>query len=667
MSTPRIFHMVGSWRSRGKDIRGIDKAVGVNIPIPVRAGKKIERTILRDARRVGVRIKDVDRDMVITPPTTVMPPKKLLGYHSNIKASIRDIASWYIKCVNQHCDQSQKQTYSDIRTLEEECGMLTTYSKRPRVMCDWSWHSTNFISNEIQSGGKLSIADYRLPSKSDSRKLEQEAHESNNTSYVSFTVSKTSGISHDSMVYALCRILRLSPEKIGCMEVQSYVGYTSQKVIINMNDIRMGYLGRVIGKHIISMGYFTCTEFQLIKDLSQPPKSFRSLISVSNITDVSPRDVSLEMQQFTHSGGVFANLFDPTCFNAITSRPIPSWVIGWHLYRLDDIHVVYSLISQFLLMERYKKYKGIDDIDKSLLSILRVPSKEWNTSKIVMKFKQHIHNDFRSEGGGNPVIEIRCVILKIISYVSKTRTFKGVVKHLIDTQPDVIGSYMSSFHKLVWNILASERIAIDKNGIHGDVLMKTGMPTLAGTKDAVANADICDIVIPLSNLLTSEKATNEHIIPEHRYANKTAELILHVFGLRHIDIDRWYHLLPSSFRNTPYRRIVGKVSELDYMTGHSFMPLIEDAVFSKKYLHEDNAEHPTDVFESSKLAALSCRVRDVPTTGLSQETTSHAAFAVTTKLDSSPYCVVREFFYPRVTRLRKNIALEFEMKRRSKE
>eukprot|EP01060_Flectonema_neradi_P020186 TRINITY_DN27702_c0_g1_i1.p1 TRINITY_DN27702_c0_g1~~TRINITY_DN27702_c0_g1_i1.p1 ORF type:complete len:703 (+),score=85.69 TRINITY_DN27702_c0_g1_i1:81-2111(+) len=667
MSTPRIAHIVSSWRQTGgRESRGIGTALGIKPPIMSLSPSKLKQDVLQDARRVGIRTQTIERNLVITPPTSVMPPKRLLGYHGDLRVPIRDISSWYRKTVTQYSKYSKRQTYSEIKTFEEECGLLTTLSRRPRVMGDFAWHSTNFLCNEIEAAGRLTVADYRLPSKTDARRLEEQAHKLEGRPFYSVTVSKTGGISHQAMVFFLCRILRISPEDIGCMELQTHAGYTTQRVLLPTDKIKEGYLSRVIGQHVVENGCMTFTDINVLPELPPPPQYVRCCVNLNSISDVGPADVAHDFKIFSQKG-LFANLFDPTDFNAVVSRPVPLWVVAWHLYRMDDCHVVFSLMSHYFLSKRYSTYKKVEPLNEELFGVIQTPAKEWYRNKAVASLKSHIHASYRKENDRNPIMDIRCVIMNIISYVNKSHTFKGVVKHLIDTQPDVIGGIMCTFHKLVWNILASERLALNRLPIHGDVIIKNGEPFLLTDKESAKEADMQNVVLPLSKLLTTELSTSNFVSPQHRFSTATAQLVLRVFGLQVSDIDRWHHILPLSFRNTVYRRVIGTTSDFEYIVGKDFLPLLEDAAFSKQKLKNNRTNGRLSVSHLSKEASLHSRIREVSASAISSNNISHAAVSFTTRLDASPYSVVREFFYPRITRLMGDLTWQFEVQRKSKE
>ncbi|KAJ9440921.1 hypothetical protein DIPPA_31898 [Diplonema papillatum] len=560
-----------------------DKILGAQTPV------KTEGSLggSYNVSRVGIRMNSETGVVTVRPPTTVLPPKSWIGYHAPSRSlDIKALRDWYFRAAGgwkslipqatgDGFQTKPGATAKMVKTFEEECGMLITYTKRPRT-ARGVLAADGVCSNEVLHNGSV-VLNKPVPAKQKRSRVERAqgaegaqadkdmpAEASNgaprwlDSGYARLLVGRQ-GVTHEAVLQFFRSKLRVHDDDIGWHAVGDGIGRTTQYIFLRLSPtIHLGLVEELIGGHFVEQGILSVTE--VVHTESTPPGKGSACLTVAIISEVSMPAASFahEIDDFVALGR-FVNFYPPTSFAAVRAPLVPLWVIGWHLCRFDDVHVAYSILAHEISCH-FGSYRDL----------ILIPTTEWHSDEAQERLASLESVLFRRRSSG--AHRHLSVVLKHLS--NKRGDVKGVTRALLNAAPHFVGICLAAFHKLVWNILASERLRYVKQPRIGD---------LAATEDGTVrvvtdpeNHRITDIVYPVSHLLHDGSAASGSaplLFPQHEFGRATVNKILTSFGLSPQDIKRLASYLPHRLLLVPYRRLVASLDgQVFIFTSSLFLP-----------------------------------------------------------------------------------------------
>ena len=373
-----------------------------------------QRTFARgheQARKVSVGITRItgrrvgSDSLIIQPPSSVMPPKRLLGYRGRTEAPERRVASYYYGVVTRRPfkagdlnadlierfrgaeNPAQAKLYAWLaaqKALDVSCGLLTSYSQEVRPTACVECGSLDVIVNEVHSLGSVHVAG------GDRDGGEGEGADADGgaaggdeaATFFELVVSKV-GVPHSDMLASLAERLRAAAAAahgeafareavpaqgeglFGCHDVGECAGHTTQPVYVRAAAVAWLFDDAAADT---DASRAAALEAALSEAAPQGAAGAGSSSAV-RVSSVAPARVLpgadtasalwTTLRSVDDTAGAlaaslnalrrrerFANLFPPSDFDAHRCRGVPLWCVGWHLYRSDDLQTAYALLAR---------------------------------------------------------------------------------------------------------------------------------------------------------------------------------------------------------------------------------------------------------------------------------------------------------------------------------
>eukprot|EP01063_Lacrimia_lanifica_P019932 TRINITY_DN27329_c0_g1_i1.p1 TRINITY_DN27329_c0_g1~~TRINITY_DN27329_c0_g1_i1.p1 ORF type:complete len:827 (+),score=109.31 TRINITY_DN27329_c0_g1_i1:76-2556(+) len=497
--------------------------------------------------------------------------------------------------------------------------------------------------------------------------------------YVELRVTKES-LTHERMIQWLCFRLKLQPTDFGLQTIADAGHRTTQPVFLLTEtaaaciDALQGMLGPW---ELEGCDLEVSISAAALKRL--PSHADAKLVTWTTVRDVigSPDRLHTALSFWIDRKALFCNFFPPAAFNAHRCRAVPLWTIGWHVYRMDDLHVAYAVLAHELYVSAYKS-----------IHILLVPFEKWHRTPAVRELLDHLERSQKRNSGNHYVLRA------VVRYIAREKGVKNLTRHLLNTQREYVGECLAAFHKFAWNFIVSGRLRYSKTRIANDLVVDPEYPhdPYIDTLDNVhytrrardlgitsATATVLNgehgtrgmnIVFPFAHLFSQAPPGPEAMWPDHKFSQSLVGQFLKTFGLTHSDTKALSDYLPPSVTRQKYRPIVVSAQHVDYVLRDTPFPeqrpdaeADEGTVPLAGRGETIDFRYPPAVVSEEKEQELKLRIaRKTEAPRRLPDGQSEAAVAITCNPDESSYCALREVLLLQVRDKPKPVTVDFPTK-----
>eukprot|EP00754_Rhynchopus_humris_P020506 Rhum_TRINITY_DN146_c0_g1::Rhum_TRINITY_DN146_c0_g1_i1::g.441::m.441 len=492
-----------------------------------RGGEKTFKVSVGITRITDPRI-EAER-LIVQPPSSVMPPKRLLGYRGRTEASEMRVSSYYYVVVTRRpftagglnielsalfkdvADRGQAKRYAWMaarQELERSCGLLASYSQDVRPTACVECDNADVIVNEVHSLGSVHVAGGGRGGGCDDGGGDAAAA----ASFFELVVAKV-GVTHGDMLASLAGRLRAAAAAahgeefareavsergeglFGCHDVGECAGHTTQPVYVRAAAVEWLFAdaaadtdaARAAALEAALSSGDAARGSPAVRVSSAAPARMLPGADTASALWTTLRSVDDTAGALAGSlDGLrrrkrFANFFPPSDFDAPRCRGIPLWCVGWHLYRGDDLQAAYALLAREIYIH-YPKFAAVlivpfahwpeDELCRSLRAAVK---RDGAPRGALCTLLEHVFDDLPNDPHVLAAAKMRArhkpgrPVPDAVQQGNRTPHF-DVIGRLLENNAAWCGEALASFNKLLWNMLASARLEESKGVISHDLL-----------------------------------------------------------------------------------------------------------------------------------------------------------------------------------------------------
>eukprot|EP00755_Sulcionema_specki_P022866 Sspe_Gene.77534::Locus_48457_Transcript_1_1_Confidence_1.000_Length_1918::g.77534::m.77534 len=510
-----------------------------------------------------------DGGWVVTPPVGVLPPKRLLWSHD-----ADEVTAWYSHKAQQRKEYgkalggtSTAEKRNAALTVEHLAGLLATCNSRLRHTGTCLLGTSNVVVNEQDSTKRL----YRFDAD------EVSMGTGGDGGYVEVLLRKNA-VTDEEWRGVVRKTFGVRDDEMGWHSLGESGGVGTQPLYIPRAVWEAKGIGakhaKLRGRKLTVESSFAGSKrrdrawVQLgratLRDALPVDRgcSQRCYVTVNDIP-AGLQSIEDELDRWRSRGYVF-NGFSPSAFALPYHTAFPSWVVGWHATRWDPVHLVLAT-----LLHNAPPTKALRGL---LHRFLATPCDAWHSCDVA--------GDLLHVASHSPHAPWTSVLKVLLRH--RNPDFEAAATTIATHHSGWLGEACASFLCLVWNMLASARLAhLPHRPVWGDLVARNGVISCftQGPEEASLEENpvrLTDVVLPLADLgLCDARLTRW---PSHIASLPLAANILTTFQVTPTAVARIHAMLPADFRSTKYRKLCVPITDVDYVVSPAPLELDPDAL-----------------------------------------------------------------------------------------